>query len=91
MDLRGIYLVPKGASTTRAEAGQAPAPMEDAARIVARLTRGLAVGTPAEYEQIPAIWEAAVAAGERNLDDELLRLLDASLPPAGARLHDWRT
>jgi hypothetical protein len=43
-----------------------------------------------EYRRIPWIWRVAVAAGKRNQNDEIRRLLDASLPAKGAKLRDWQ-
>jgi hypothetical protein len=90
MDLRGVYLVPRGANRDRALAGAAPANGPDAAVKIAELLKGLAVGTPAEYQRIPAIWEEAIAAGRRNIDQELVRVLDLSLPKDGEPLRDWQ-
>jgi putative membrane-bound dehydrogenase-like protein len=90
MDLRGVYLVPRGANRARAVAGEAPTAGPDAAVKIAELLNGLAVGTPAEYERIPAIWEEAIAAGRRNNAEELVRVLDLSLPKEGEPLRDWQ-
>jgi putative heme-binding domain-containing protein len=90
MDLRGLYLVPRGANPERAIAGDAPANGRDAAVAIAKLLDGLAVGTPAEYERIPAIWHEAIAAGRRNQATELVRVLDLSLPKKGEPLRDWQ-
>jgi hypothetical protein len=43
-----------------------------------------------EYRRIPWIWRVAVAAGKRNHDDEIRRLLDVSLPNKGEKLRDWQ-
>ncbi|HEX6960804.1 MAG TPA: neutral/alkaline non-lysosomal ceramidase N-terminal domain-containing protein [Lacipirellula sp.] len=90
MDLRGLYLVPSGASPERAIAGEAPTGGSDAATAVAKLLEGLSVGTPGEYERIPAIWREAIAAGRRNNAGELARVLDLSLPNEGEPLRDWQ-
>jgi hypothetical protein len=90
MDLRGIYLVPVGTPADRALAGNAPGRGPDAAAAIGRLLDGLAVGTPAEYERIPKIWEEAIAAGKRNDANELVRVLDLSLPKEGEPLADWQ-
>jgi putative membrane-bound dehydrogenase-like protein len=90
MDLRGVYLVPRGANRDRALAGEAPTNSPDAAVKIAELLKGLAVGTSAEYQRIPAIWEEAIAAGRRNIDRELVRVLDLSLPNDGEPLRDWQ-
>jgi putative heme-binding domain-containing protein len=90
MDLRGVYLVPRGVSPERAIAGQAPPNRPDAAEAIAKLLDGLAVGTPAEYERIPAIWQEAIAAGRRNNAGELVRIVDLALPKEGEPLHDWQ-
>jgi putative membrane-bound dehydrogenase-like protein len=90
MDLRGLYLVPVGVSPDRALAGSAPSKGPDAATALAKLVHGLEVGTPAEYERIPKIWEEAIAAGRRNKADELVRVLDLSLPREGEPLAHWQ-
>lgn len=43
-----------------------------------------------EYRRIPWIWRVAVAAGKRNHDDEIRRLLEVSLPTKGEKLRDWQ-
>jgi putative heme-binding domain-containing protein len=90
MDLRGVYLVPLGVNFERALAGEAPTNGPDAAVKIAKLLEGLPVGTPAEYDRIPAIWEEAIAAGRRNNRNELVRVLDLSLPKQGEVLRDWQ-
>ncbi|MCC6491582.1 MAG: neutral/alkaline non-lysosomal ceramidase N-terminal domain-containing protein [Pirellulales bacterium] len=90
MDLRGVYLAPVGVSAERAEAGDAPAGASDAATRIAKLLDGLAVGADAEYDRIPAIWEQAIAAGKRNSENELVRVLDLSLPKGKDGLADWQ-
>jgi putative heme-binding domain-containing protein len=90
MDLRGVYLSPVGKPTERAEHGDAPADGDDAATHIAKLLDGLAVGTKAEYERIPAIWEQAIAAGKRNEPGELIRVLELCLPAEDGRLADWQ-
>ncbi|RIK78457.1 MAG: dehydrogenase [Planctomycetota bacterium] len=90
MDLCGVYLVPRGTNCDRALAGEAPTSGPDAAVKIVDLLQGLAVGTPAEYERIPAIWEEALAAGRRDAGRELVRLLDLALPQAGEPLRDWQ-
>jgi putative heme-binding domain-containing protein len=91
MDLRGLYLVPVGVDAGRAIAGKAPPRGKDAATAIAKLLDGLAVGTPAEYERIPQIWEQAIAAGRRNDPVELVRILDLSLVKEGQPLADWQS
>lgn len=90
LDLRRLVLLPAGTSERRVAAGAATPNVADAATGIARLLEGLAVGTPAEYERIPAIWEQAIAAGRRNDAAELRRVLDLSLPRPGAPLADWQ-
>jgi hypothetical protein len=62
----------------------------DAAATIIKLTDGLAVGTPAEYDRIPAIWRAAIDAGKRNNQVELERLLRISLPERGFPATHWQ-
>lgn len=72
------------------EPSKASQPQTDAAAEIVKLLDGLPVGTPAEYDRIPAIWEHAIAAGRRNDATELRRLLDLSLPKPDERLADWQ-
>jgi len=44
----------------------------------------------AEYRRIPWVWRVAVAAGKRNEAEEMLQILDLSLPRAKAPLRDWQ-
>jgi putative heme-binding domain-containing protein len=90
MDLRGVYLVPVGVSTERAEQGDPPTRSSDASDEIAAIVEGLSVGTPAEYDRIPEIWEAAISAGRRNHAAELLRLLELATPKLDEPLHDWQ-
>jgi hypothetical protein len=90
MDLRGVYLIPLGVSTERAERGDPPIRAQDAADEIASLVKELPVGTPAEYKKIPRIWEIAIAAGRRNQAAELLRLLEQATPLNDQPLHDWQ-
>lgn len=61
-----------------------------AAELIAHVTRGLPVGTPAEYERIPWIWRVAVAAGRRNDAAQMKRVLAVSVPQDGQPLRDWQ-
>lgn len=61
-----------------------------AVELIAAMVADLEAGTPEEYRRIPWIWRVAVAAGRRNSDMELRRLLDLSLPAHHASLDDWR-
>jgi len=63
----------------------------DAAREIAKLLDGLAVGNEAEYERIHPIWENAIAAGRRNKEGELKALFELALPAAGKPLEDWQS
>ena len=62
----------------------------DACHEISKLIKGLAVGTDAEYERIPKIWEQAIAAGKRNHPQEIARLLQLALPQPGEPLRDWQ-
>jgi putative membrane-bound dehydrogenase-like protein len=90
MDLRGIYLNPIGVSVDRVLSGDPPPAVDDAAAKISELIDDLPVGTPKEYEVIPAIWELAIAAGRRNERGELLRVIDLALPAEGEPLADWQ-
>jgi len=43
-----------------------------------------------EYQRIPWIWRVAIAAGKRNDADEVLRILELSLPKGDQPLRDWQ-
>jgi putative membrane-bound dehydrogenase-like protein len=90
IDLGGVYLLPEGSLEDANATPEPPPDGHDAATGVAKLLDGLHVGTEAEYERIPAIWELAIDAGRRNLAHELRRLLDLSLPKADEPLADWQ-
>ena len=64
----------------------------DAAAVIEAMTGGLEAQSnlKEEYRRIPWIWRVAIAAGKRNREDELLRILRASLPAKGAKLRDWQ-
>jgi putative heme-binding domain-containing protein len=62
----------------------------DAASAIAKLLDLSAIGTPQEYERIPAIWKEAIAAGKRNDAAELKRILELSLPNPGEPLRHWQ-
>jgi hypothetical protein len=58
--------------------------------LISAMAAGMPAGTPEEYRRIPWIWRAAFAAGKRNDEAELRRILEVSLPATGAPLDDWR-
>lgn len=81
VDLRTVAFAPAGS----------PCPVgETAAAAIGRMVSDLEPGTPEEYRRIPEIWQVAVAAGRRNVDDELLAILRVALPADGQRLTDWQ-
>ena len=82
--LLAVFLIPSPSIA------QEQAPHGNAAAEIRKLLDGLPVGTPAEYEKIPDIWRAAIAAGKRNTTQELLEILKLSLPKADEPLHDWQ-
>jgi hypothetical protein len=95
LDLRGVYLAPAGAAfdvkSANSDAANRPnAEPNDAAAAIKNLLDGLAIGTPHEYERIPAIWQAAIAAGLRNDAVELKRVLVLALPKPDEQLDHWR-
>jgi putative membrane-bound dehydrogenase-like protein len=92
LDLRGIYLVHVGANEKAAapDASEQIPVTADAATAITQLLEGLAVGTPQEYEQIPAIWKHAIAAGKRNDTSELQHLLLLSIPEINKDLAHWQ-
>jgi putative membrane-bound dehydrogenase-like protein len=91
-----IYVVSCGAPPSDAIGARTvpvkvePPAAADAASAIAKLVDGLAVGTPQEYERIPAIWEQALAAGKRNNTSELERLLLLSVPEINADAEHWQ-
>jgi hypothetical protein len=58
--------------------------------LIAAMTADLKPGTKEEYRRIPWIWRVAIAAGKRNDEDELRRLIELALPKPNAPLDDWR-
>jgi len=63
-----------------------------AGAIIAAMTADLDAQTAdrdEEYRRIPWIWRVAIATGKRDVDAELLSLLEASLPH-DAELSDWQ-
>jgi len=63
---------------------------EMSAELMTALVKGLGVDSKEEYRRIPWIWRVAIAAGRRNDEAEVRRLLALSLPEDGAPLDDWR-
>jgi putative heme-binding domain-containing protein len=91
LDLRGIYLLPQGSSADRVLAEQpSVAESRGAADEIAKQLEGLAVGTSKEYERIPIIWQAAIAAGRRNDAVELMDVIELSLPAVDGPLQHWQ-
>jgi hypothetical protein len=90
MDLRALHLVRVGQALRVDIPSNEPAKAPDAATEITELLSGLDVGSPAEYERIPSIWSAAIAAGRRNNDRELLRILELSLPQPGEPAQSWQ-
>jgi putative membrane-bound dehydrogenase-like protein len=62
----------------------------EAAELVSALVEELRAGTPDEYRRIPWIWRVSIAAGKRDDDRQIRRLLHVTLPPPGEPLHDWQ-
>jgi putative membrane-bound dehydrogenase-like protein len=91
MDLRGLYLVPAGQPSRRAETGAPPGlKITDAASRILAIVKRTKVGTRDEYENIPKIWETALAAGRRNQPAEIRRVLAISLPNADEPMQHWQ-
>ena len=91
MDLRGLYLVPAGKPSRRAETGAPPGlTITDAASRIAAIVKRTKVGTRDEYENIPKIWETALAAGRRNNPAEITRVLAIALPNADEPMQHWQ-
>ena len=63
---------------------------EQAVALLRELVRDLKPGTKEEYRRIPWIWRVTIAAGRRNDEQELRRVLEVSLPKADGPLHDWQ-
>jgi putative membrane-bound dehydrogenase-like protein len=60
-----------------------------AADIIAELTKDLPDDLTVEYKRIPWIWRVAIECGKRNEPTQIRRVIDVSLPKAGAPLRDW--
>lgn len=63
---------------------------EQAVSLLREMVRDLKPGTKEEYRRIPWIWRVTIAAGRRNDDGELRKVLEVSLPEADGLLHDWQ-
>lgn len=61
-----------------------------AADLVSALSSDLKNDSDEEYLRIPWIWRVSIAAGKRNNDEQLSRLLRVSLPGSGESLRDWQ-
>jgi hypothetical protein len=62
----------------------------DSVNTIRRLLADLAVGTPQEYERIPAIWKVAIDAGKRNDSTELTQLLQQAVPHLDQPAQHWQ-
>lgn len=62
---------------------------ELSSKFLQELTADLNPGAD-EYRRIPWIWRVTIAAGKRNDTDEVLRILELSLPKANEPLRDWQ-
>lgn len=62
----------------------------DASQMITALTFDLPADDAEQYRRIPWIWRVAIAAGKRNETDELLGILDVSLPQLNQPLTDWQ-
>ncbi|WP_417381589.1 PVC-type heme-binding CxxCH protein [Gimesia sp.] len=62
----------------------------DPITLIKTLVADVKVGTPDEYRTIPEIWRTAIAVGKRNQADEVIRLLEGSLPELDERLECWQ-
>ena len=60
------------------------------AELVTAMVKDMEPGTPEEYQRIPWIWRAAIAAGKRNDTGELRKLLAVALPRGEEPLRDWQ-
>ena len=61
------------------------------AELIAAMITGLPAGDLVEaYRRIPWIWRVAIAAARRDNSEELVALLDVSLPQPGEPLQDWQ-
>ncbi len=63
---------------------------ELSAELVQAMSRGLGGDAKEEYRRIPWIWRVAIAAGRRNDEGELRRLLLVSLPDEQGTMADWQ-
>ncbi|HEX2473618.1 MAG TPA: hypothetical protein VHK01_02665, partial [Lacipirellulaceae bacterium] len=62
----------------------------DAASRILAIVKRTKVGTRDEYENIPKIWETALAAGRRNQPAEIRRVLAAALPNPNEPMQHWQ-
>lgn len=60
------------------------------AQMITALTYDMPQDLEEQYRRIPWIWRVAIAAGQRNQSEELLKILDASLPELQQPLTDWQ-
>ncbi len=64
---------------------------QHSAAIIAAMTADMPQDETEEYRRIPWIWRVAIAAGKRNQSDEILAILEVSLPATGEPLRDWQS
>lgn len=62
---------------------------DDPASLVVSMTRGMPNDAKEEYRRIPWIWRVAVACGKRAQSEQLVKLLEVSLPKEEQPLRDW--
>lgn len=88
LDLRALRLISANAKSESETFD--PTAANDAALEISKLTDGLKVGTPQEYKRIPGIFENALAAGKRNVAEEIQRVLYLSVPQLDEPAQHWQ-
>ena len=58
--------------------------------LIAAMVADLKPGTKEESRRIPWVWRVAIAAGKRNDEAELRKILAVALPGPDGKLDDWR-
>ena len=78
------------AQTPEARNALIDANVDRAGSLIAEMAKGLGDDLREEYRRIPWIWRVASEAGKKNDADQLLAVLEASLPLENAPLRDWQ-
>ena len=63
---------------------------DEAASLVVAMTQEMPQESKEEYRRIPWIWRVAVACGKRDREDQIVKMLEVSLPSQDQPLRDWQ-